>query len=94
MITMSTVEPPYFVVLVRSPDGRLGAYEATSDCEREGWSEDAAFMWEFGNYSCDCNRALLAFGGEDVDCGWQFDVINVMTAEGECLPVYEENRPA
>lgn len=42
--------------------------------------EDAIFMFEEGNYSCDCNRSLFIQReyGEDVipelDCGWKIEM--------------------
>ena len=59
--------------------------------ERDGrgscWEEDGelnTFMWDEGNYSCDCNRARF-FGFVAFPCG---DTIEVL----EIVPLTEENR--
>lgn len=39
------------------PDGRKGTFEQSYGC---GYPDDSVhYMWENGNYSCDCNRRLF-----------------------------------
>jgi hypothetical protein len=34
---------------------------------REYWDEGSYFMWEEGNYACDCNRRLFFLRGQGID---------------------------
>lgn len=58
-------------MLLTLPDGRAFPYEC--DCGYAYPPESAAYMFEEGNYSCDCNRSsFLAAAGhpvEEMDCG-------------------------
>jgi len=35
--------------------------------------ESAYFMWEEGNFSCDCNRSIF-FGLPEMDCGEKIEI--------------------
>lgn len=52
--------------------------------------EVVEFMWEEGNYSCDCNRYLFfyraigeEFDEDDIVCGHEQYDVNLYTSEGE-----------
>lgn len=61
---MSDVTFKYTVSLTRNSDNKTVEFvETHGDYPQykrdEGWEFDPVFIWELGNYSCDCNRYLF-----------------------------------
>ena len=63
------------------------------------WYDQCAYMWEDGNYSCDCNRALFferAIGADESEawesrCGsGKFTILKVVLEDGEILNIDED----
>lgn len=52
--------------------------------------DTARFMWESGNYSCDCNKSLfLSRVYPEVvvtDCGNEIEVKNLTVTQEKCVP--------
>ncbi len=77
------------------PDGTKGVYTETkvpslweNDCGEPEW-----FMWDLGNYSCDCNRSIffLDLGQGDEDAEWPCgDTIKILNREA--IPVEGADR--
>lgn len=70
-------------VRIRWRDMQTGQEGVYTDPPGHGsaWLTDGVldlFMWEDGNYACDCNRALLFKGIQDHPCGSdRFDVLSI-----------------
>tara|TARA_R110001599_G_scaffold101758_5_gene260064 strand:- start:353 stop:586 length:234 start_codon:yes stop_codon:yes gene_type:complete len=53
--------------------------------EHIAWQDHHYFMWEEGNWSCDCNRGLM-FDGEDYECGDDlFEVVKIVNEDGSII---------
>jgi len=68
----------------KTRDGRDGVYEDTDEKGSLWTDEDGDlhdYMWGEGNYSCDCNRALL-FLGENWECGELIKVTRIEAIGG------------
>lgn len=49
---------------------------------------DPVFMWEYGNYSCDCNRNIFFHNfkdDEDIDCSDEIYKVNIFDLSNKCL---------
>ena len=55
----------YKVMLRKNATGEQKLVEIADDWYQDGLSE---YMWEDGNYACDCNRAAF-FGDDPCECG-------------------------
>ena len=63
------------VILRNVENGDAGVYIANAE-----WR--GSFIWEEGNYGCDCNRGIFLYGRDsDIDCGE-----NLIVVEG----IYDE----
>ncbi|HEX5016541.1 MAG TPA: hypothetical protein VFX15_03025 [Actinomycetes bacterium] len=74
--------------------------ETREHVEQGRWDETAEFLWEDGNFACDCNRFLwferaagkdpnaADYEGEDQDCGMERYSV-VIKVDGEI--VYSED---
>ena len=81
---------PARVFIRRNADGEVHCYYD----EKDPMTWDGDFIWEDGNYACDCNRALFfawAVGDDDPEqgCGDEAFSIRVETKNG--LLLYEDD---
>lgn len=63
--------------LKNNETGEVRKYE-TSTCLDDGEPYPHAYIWEEGNYSCDCNRELFF----DYAAGKQYDEIETVCSDG------------
>lgn len=81
----------YRVAIRQNATGEIRIREFDSE-----WEEGSDFLWEEGNYSCDCNRSTFFHqsGPDTLDSGKcgdeRFDVISITLPDG--TEVYSEQR--
>lgn len=84
------------------PTGEQVVYHDTYDIDTEDvpahcsdWKEISTFIWEDGNFRCDCNRALFfarakGIEEEDVDCGHELYRLDKLVVRETGEIVYSE----
>ncbi len=76
----------YIVTIRRTADGKEVDY-----VDNLPWEESSEYMWNEGNYGCDCNRAIFfarAQGLTDPDrtCGHTaFEIVKIVDENGKLL---------
>ena len=62
-------------------DGEEGVYEDApghESCPLDPLTfAPNTFLWDEGNYSCDCNRAMLFFGWDAMPCGETIEILTL-----------------
>ncbi len=80
----------HIVRIRRNTDGRIAEYHTDVDTEYAPTPEEGYFIWEEGNFACDCNRYSFfcrAIGEDETDdnppCGnTRFTVIDITFEDG------------
>lgn len=81
----------YVVRIRRNSDGKIGDFRDSIPLEYAPNQEDGFFIWEEGNFACDCNRHSFfckAVGEEDTEddppCGDErYSVLDIRFENGE-----------
>ena len=68
------------------PTGEIINFPDTFDYSTEWYNP--IFIWEHGNYACDCNRHIFFHNfkeGEDINCSHDLYQVNIFDSENNCI---------
>ena len=79
----------HVVALLQDKNGFEREYEY--EVEKQ-YADNQAFMWEMGNYCCDCNRSIFLYANEaeELDCNIDKNAIRCVSLMVDGKEVYHE----
>jgi hypothetical protein len=78
-------EGDYQVVITWRHGDKTGTYETTAHLTFVD-GKMSCFMWEEGNYACDCNRGPMFGLGDEWTCGETIEVLSIDIAPSPYAP--------